>query len=199
MMDMTVMSDVSVMTDISMSYISQLEEEVQSLCVENQQLRNALESELLTEKVLSQNVYFQQDQVLHWASFSCKTNAWLYLTSLHHSLSQFPFSSVTIWPIPCTPFQCSQFHIVMIRSKVDWLKTKRSYISNGLLVPNCMLFIMPASFRRNFKMCAIIIDCFEIFIERPTSLAPTAQTWSSYKQHNTVNSLGFWICWLTKI
>ena len=61
MMDMTVMSDVSVMTDISMSYISQLEEEVQSLCVENQQLRNALESELLTEKVLSQNVYFQQD------------------------------------------------------------------------------------------------------------------------------------------
>ena len=32
----------------------------------------------------------------------------------------------------------------------------------------------------------IIIDCFEVFYERPTTLMARAQTWSNYKQHNTV-------------
>ena len=35
---------------------------------------------------------------------------------------------------------------------------------------------MPTCFRKNFKKCAIIIDCFEVFTERPTSLKARAQT-----------------------
>ena len=38
-------------------------------------------------------------------------------------------------------------------------------------------------------MCVIIIDFYEIYNERPMSLAPTAQMWSSYKQHSTVHAL----------
>ena len=34
-----------------------------------------------------------------------------------------------------------------------------------------------------------IIDCFEIFIEKPTDLLSKAATWSSYKNHNTVKYL----------
>ena len=52
-----------------------------------------------------------------------------------------------------------------------------------------LLLTMPMSFRRSFKSCVIIIDCFEVFIERPTSLKPRAQTWSNYKQQNTVKFL----------
>ena len=52
-----------------------------------------------------------------------------------------------------------------------------------------LLKTMPMVFRRAFKTCAIIIDCFEIFIERPTSLVARAQTWSNYKKHNTVKYL----------
>ena len=48
---------------------------------------------------------------------------------------------------------------------------------------------MPMEFRKNFKQCIIIIDCFEIFIERPTNLKARAQTWSNYKHHNTVKVL----------
>jgi len=48
---------------------------------------------------------------------------------------------------------------------------------------------MPMAFRGAFKKCAIIIDCFEIFIERPTSLVARAQTWSNYKELNTVKYL----------
>ena len=52
-----------------------------------------------------------------------------------------------------------------------------------------LLKTMPAEFRKTFAKCAIIIDCFEAFIERPTSLMARAQTWSNYKKHNTVKFL----------
>ena len=49
---------------------------------------------------------------------------------------------------------------------------------------------MPAVFQRNFgKRVAVIIDCFEIFIEKPSSLIARAMTWSNYKHHNTVKFL----------
>jgi hypothetical protein len=45
---------------------------------------------------------------------------------------------------------------------------------------------MPMSFRTNFgTRVAVIVDCFEIFIDRPSNLMARAQTWSSYKHHNT--------------
>ncbi|CAN8007222.1 unnamed protein product, partial [Ixodes pacificus] len=34
-----------------------------------------------------------------------------------------------------------------------------------------------------------IIDCTEVFIQRPTSLSARSQTWSSYKHHNTIKCL----------
>ena len=48
---------------------------------------------------------------------------------------------------------------------------------------------MPTDFRKHFKKCVIITDCFEVFIERPTSLKARAQTYSNYKKHNTVKFL----------
>ena len=47
---------------------------------------------------------------------------------------------------------------------------------------DALLKTMPMVFRKAFKKCAIIIDCFEIFIGRPTSLVARAQTWSNYKK-----------------
>ena len=48
---------------------------------------------------------------------------------------------------------------------------------------------MPMDFRKNFKWCVIIIDCFEIFCEQPTNLKARSQLWSNYKHHNTVKFL----------
>ena len=45
---------------------------------------------------------------------------------------------------------------------------------------------MPSVFLKNFRnKVAVIIDCFEIFIDRPSSLIARAMTWSNYKYHNT--------------
>ena len=49
---------------------------------------------------------------------------------------------------------------------------------------------MPMEFRKYFGVkVSIIIDCFEIFIDRPSNLLARAETWSSYKHHNTVKYL----------
>ena len=36
----------------------------------------------------------------------------------------------------------------------------------------------------------VIIDCLEIFIERPSNLQARTATWSNYEHHNTVKLLG---------
>jgi hypothetical protein len=48
---------------------------------------------------------------------------------------------------------------------------------------------MPFEFRQSFSRCVCIIDCTEIFIERPSDLKTRAETWSNYKQHNTIKFL----------
>lgn len=49
---------------------------------------------------------------------------------------------------------------------------------------------MPQCFRSSFgNNVAVIVDCFEVFIDRPSSLLARASTWSSYKHHNTAKIL----------
>ena len=44
-------------------------------------------------------------------------------------------------------------------------------------------------FRKHCPSCAVIIDCFEVFVERPSNLLARAQTYSAYKHHNTAKYL----------
>lgn len=48
---------------------------------------------------------------------------------------------------------------------------------------------LPKCFKKYYAHCVCIIDCTEIFIERPLNLNARAQTWSNYKNHNTIKYL----------
>ena len=49
---------------------------------------------------------------------------------------------------------------------------------------------MPTCFKQAFgNKVVVIIDCFEIFIDRPSNVLARAETWSQYKHHNTVKFL----------
>ena len=49
---------------------------------------------------------------------------------------------------------------------------------------------MPLVFKQNFgNKVAVIIDCFEVFTERPSSLIARAMTWSNYNTTIHLNSL----------
>ena len=49
---------------------------------------------------------------------------------------------------------------------------------------------MPVCFQCLFgKKVTVIIDCFEVFIEKPSNLLAGDQTFSNYKHHNTIKIL----------
>ena len=49
---------------------------------------------------------------------------------------------------------------------------------------------MPDCFQSSFgEKVAVILDCFEIFIKRPSSLKARVMMWSNYKHHNTIELL----------
>ena len=49
---------------------------------------------------------------------------------------------------------------------------------------------MPVSFRSKFGCkITVTIDCFELFIGRPSNLSARALAWSTYKSHNTAKFL----------
>ncbi|XP_031551929.1 uncharacterized protein LOC116289191 [Actinia tenebrosa] len=49
---------------------------------------------------------------------------------------------------------------------------------------------MPQCYQYAFgKKTTVVIDCFEVFIEKPSNLLAKAQTFSSYKHHNTIKVL----------
>jgi len=54
---------------------------------------------------------------------------------------------------------------------------------------DCLQKIMPECFQQSFGKKAVIIDCFEIFIEQPSNLQARTSTWSNYKHKNTVKIL----------
>ena len=50
-------------------------------------------------------------------------------------------------------------------------------------------YSLPRCFRGKYVNAVCIIDCFEIFIQTPSSLATQTVTYSHYKHHNTVKFL----------
>ena len=52
-----------------------------------------------------------------------------------------------------------------------------------------LLKTMPMVFRKHCPRCVVILDCFKIFLDRPSDLLARAQTYSHYKHHNTVKYL----------
>jgi hypothetical protein len=73
----------------------------------------------------------------------------------------------------------------------SWIKIMHKHLKN------CVLWLpresiqrtMPQSFRDAFPKTTCVIDCTEIFIQRPFSLKARAQTYSTYKGHNTAKVL----------
>ena len=111
-------------------------------------------------------------------------------------LSQFQEFLITLMKLKLnSPFQDLEFRFgisvstVVIDKWIDAMSTRLQFL---IMWParEELRKTMPLAFKRNFgDKVAVIIDCFEIFIERPSSLIARAMTWSNYKHHNTVKFL----------
>ena len=71
-----------------------------------------------------------------------------------------------------------------------WLDALYQVLSGLIIWPSTDFVEMPDAFSNDrFSKVKCIIDCTEIFIERPNGLKARAQTYSNYKKHNTVKFL----------
>ena len=78
------------------------------------------------------------------------------------------------------------------RILLKWLKRMDIRLQELIFWPDrdALRKTMPECFQVAFeRKVAVIIDCFEIFVERPSNLKARAATWSNYKHHNTVKVL----------
>ncbi|XP_028394401.1 uncharacterized protein LOC114518578 [Dendronephthya gigantea] len=55
--------------------------------------------------------------------------------------------------------------------------------------PSMMKQYLPACFKSGHEDVSLIIDCTEIFLERPSQVIQQSATWSDYKSHNTGKAL----------
>ena len=72
-----------------------------------------------------------------------------------------------------------------------WIYTMAEQLSFLIHWPSReqMMTSMPMVFRKFFKNCICILNCTEVFIERPANLQARSHTWSEYKHHNTIKVL----------
>ena len=81
---------------------------------------------------------------------------------------------------------------VVSRIIVCWLTVMDVCLSPLIVWPSReqLQTTMPRCFMDSFGLkTSVIIDCFEVFIDRPSNLLARAQTFSNYKHHNTVKVL----------
>ncbi|XP_065892171.1 uncharacterized protein [Dysidea avara] len=96
---------------------------------------------------------------------------------------------------PPLEFMAYQFRIstaITSRIFMKWLKQMDLRLQDLIIWPDrdALQKTMPMCFQASFgKKVAVIIDCFEIFIDRPSNLSARASTWSNYKHHNTAKVL----------
>ena len=190
---------VSVMTDVTMETISRLESECITLREENQKLK------------LEINVLKPPDKFLDNPSKVCYFTG---LPSMAVLIAVFDFVSVCVSTSRSAlpPFQQYLMVLMKLRLNVDnellssLFHVHASTVSRYFQKWICVMYermkplvmwpdqeqlhkTMPMEFRKNFGRCIVIIDCFEVFMERPKGLMARAQTWSNYKHHNTVKFL----------
>ena len=75
---------------------------------------------------------------------------------------------------------------------VTWVRFLGKFLADALifwLPKERILSNLPLIFKEHQKKKRCIIDCSEVFIERPKYLDVQAATWSDYKKHNTFKFL----------
>ena len=121
-----------------------------------------------------------------------------YVTRRTQSLNRFQeFAMVLIKLRLNVPFQDLAYRFVVSISTVSRIFSSWMVVMDARLAPliswpdrERLWRTMPMSFQYAFgKQVTVIIDCFEVFIERSTNLLARAQTFSNYKHHNTIKIL----------
>ncbi|XP_052264175.1 uncharacterized protein LOC127871688 [Dreissena polymorpha] len=201
--DVNLDSAKNVQTDMLTSDVESLEQENKRLKLENENLKTSIRNaSMFSQETLKDN----DERVRYFTGLSC----FAILMSLYKYLYPYLTSkhSVTLGKFECLVMTLSRLRLNLTVNHLAYqLNVSCATISRTFVNTIDIMYVrlkpivrwpdraslratMPVQFQRQFgNKCAVIIDCFEIFIERPSNLIARAETWSSYKHHNTVKFL----------
>lgn len=193
----TIANNVATMTDLTM-------EDLEKLLIEQQKKIKLLEDMLSAQDINLENFKDDEKTNFFFGLSTFKTMKYLfevlepYLPESKNKLTKF-----NVFYLVLTRLRLNlSFKYLAYKFSVA-VSTISKYFYDGLFVIYSKLRslvywptrdnikkTMPETFKRKFGTnVVIIIDCFEIFIEIPSTLVAKAQTWSYYKHSNTVKIL----------
>lgn len=192
---------VGTMTDLSMENISSVMDDNMKLRQEVQELKTSLKQASLDEDAFCDN-----DSKV---SFYTGLPTWYMLTTLlsfiaghlqqssRCALSPFQQLILTLMKLRLnlpTKDLSERFRVsvsTVSRTFLCTLNVLHSQLKALIIWPDrdALQKTMPMCFRRYCPRAAVIIDCFEIFVDRPVNPLARAQSYSQYKSHNTVKFL----------
>ncbi|XP_006812856.1 uncharacterized protein LOC100372111 [Saccoglossus kowalevskii] len=189
-------------TDLTTSMLKSMENELQALRTENQSLKEQLSK--YTNKMSQVDLEGDNEKV----NFFTGISSFAILISLYNfieqhlpprtSLDKFRMFMLTLMRLRLNlsvQFLAYEFSISPASvSRIITSVINVMYIRTKPFVfwpdRETLKMTMPMQFKQHCgSRCAVIIDCFEVFVERPSNLKARAETWSSYKHHNTANFL----------
>lgn len=194
-------ASVHVQTDLQMKDINDLIECNNNYMQENITLKNTVKNCTLSEETFEND----DERTIYYTGIKFET-LMIILNLISSSLSQTTMNALS-------PFQQLLLSLMHIRLNLDFkdlgyrFRVSRYTISR--IFHNCLYILYvklqnfiywpsPIALKSNMPLCftnafgdrvSVIIDCFEVFIERPSNLLASAQTWSNYKHHNTIKFL----------
>ncbi|WAR07398.1 hypothetical protein MAR_017356 [Mya arenaria] len=189
----------STKTDINGQYIEGMKHEIEALQSQNQHLKSQL-SDKFSEKDFEGN----DEKVNHLTGLSSHETLMLvfeyllpYLPS-SFVMTQFKMLIMTLMRLRLNlsvmflayEFGVSQATVSRVFTNVMDCMFARLHPMVHWPQREVLQKTMPMQFRKNFgKKVVSIIDCFEVFIKKPSNLQASAETYSSYKHHHTVKFL----------
>lgn len=184
--------------------ISDLEKDRERLMVENEKLLK--EKNPLDTGSLSQSSFEDNDEKVRFYTGLPSYAVLMVLFEFlglrikphhRHSLSLFHQFLVVLmklrlgYPDQELGYRFGVHQTTISRIFVRWISTMFVLLKPLIVWPDReeLRMTLPLEFRKHYPRCVCIIDCFEVFCERPTDLMARAQTYSHYKGHNTVKFL----------
>ena len=181
--------------------IESLELECQALRTENMLLRDKISRKTLTEISL-QNDDKKVNVLTGLATYTCLMTIFQYLTpflKLKASITCFQQYMLTLMKLRMNlTFDFLGFYFGIDPTTVSRHFKHCVNLIYCRLVPILVVWpereslrtSLPYVFRNGgYEKTVCIIDCFEIFLEKPSRLRPSAQCYSKYKSHHTMKYL----------
>ncbi|XP_070390159.1 uncharacterized protein [Dermacentor albipictus] len=200
--DVTCVQDAETQTEVTKEYIDSLESDNRDLRLELSRLKKQVSRLKMTQSSL------QEDEIRVKFYTGLPSYAMLIASfnivegSVPHggrnALTKFQEFLVTLIrlrlgvPVQDLAYRFCVSQATVTRILERWLDVMHIRLSKLVEWPDReeLQLTMSMCFRRAFgTTVAVIIDCFEVFLERPSSVLPRCQTWSRYKHHNTVKYL----------